>query len=90
MDELLTIKNMDGIPFSVVYSASGVSFHDRRYHQHMPYGQFVTGYDVETLLKRKPGYALPLNGDWPQWTIDATTMYVVMTWLNHMVWQEES
>ena len=100
MDEFITIRTERGIRFKVVYGRRQyrngfsfgpvVAFYDTRFEGDTPHGQFVSDYDRETLLKRQQGYALNLYGGDPDWTIDAAAMYVVMTWLNHMAWQEEN
>lgn len=101
MDEFVTIRTARGVKFTVVYGYREylygdrskfpvVSFYDRRHKGHTEYGQFVSDFSREGLMERNQGWALPLNGDDSDWTIDPATMYVVMTWLNHMVWQEEN
>jgi hypothetical protein len=82
-----------GVPFRVVYgyreyrdgSHSAfpvVSFYDRRY-DFTAHGQFVSDYNTETMLERQSGYALCLNGDYADWTIDGSTMNLVRMWLVH-------
>lgn len=101
MDEFFTIPTTRGVKFTVVYGyreylygdyseTPVVAFYDRRFEGHTQYGQFVSDCNRETLMERQKGYDLELSGGNPDWTIDATTMYVIMAWLNHMVWQEEN
>jgi hypothetical protein len=70
-----------------------VEFYDARYRNvrgFTPDGQFVSRYYLETLLGRDEQplsagksrrYGLDLQGDVPNWTIDATTMRTVGRWL---------
>lgn len=100
MDErIIDITTKRGIPFRVVYGhrkyrngelskTPVVAFYDRRY-DFDTHGQFVSDYDRETLLERHGGYGLNLDGGVPNWSVDASAMYVVMTWLNHMTYAEE-
>lgn len=72
MDEFVTITTERGIPFMVVYGKrqyrdgsysdnAVVSFYDRRYN-HTKYGQFVSDYNLETMLQRSNGWGLNLYG----------------------------
>lgn len=90
---IIDIVTDNGIPFRVVYEnrvyRSGaiaakptVAFYDARY-DFTEHGQFVADYNPETLLERQRGYAMPLNGDYADWTIDGSTMNLVLTWLVH-------
>jgi len=60
-----------------------------------PDGQFVSRYFLETLVARDEHYGLDLQGDVPNWTIDAATMRIVSRWLHDKVspsvltWDEE-
>lgn len=100
MDErIMDIVTDRGIPFRVVYGhrkyrngelskSPVVAFYDRRY-DFDTHGQFVADYGRETLLERhSKGWGLDLDGGVPNWTVDASAMYVVMTWLNHMAYAE--
>jgi hypothetical protein len=101
MDEkIIDVTTDQGVPFRVVYGkrqfrdgswSTGrvVAFYDRR-NQFDTHGQFVSDYNRETLLERRPGYGLDLQGNEPSWYVDATAMHVIMTWLNCMALQEEN
>lgn len=82
-----------GVPFRVTFGKREyrdgtyspyqvVSFYDARY-DFTEHGQFVSDYNPETLLERVSGYPLCLNGDYADWTIDASTMKLVTSWLVH-------
>lgn len=96
---IIDIVTDSGIPFRVVYGkrvyrngeiakSPTVAFYDRRY-DFDAHGQFVSEYNRETMLERRTGYGLELQGDVPNWYVDASAMYVICTWLNHMAYQEE-
>ena len=83
-----------GVPFRVTFGKREyrdgtyspyevVSFYDFRYagKDFGPNGQFVSDYNPETLLERQGGYGLCLNGDYADWTIDGTTMFLIRVWL---------
>jgi len=59
-----------------------VEFYDRRY-MHTEHGQFVSRYYVSTLLHANhgPKGALCLQGDVPEWTVDAASMASVLDWV---------
>ena len=56
-----------------------VEFWDRRY-MHTPRGQFVTRYNVSTLLARPP-QGLALDYGVPAWTVNADDMKLVIAYL---------
>lgn len=61
-----------------------VEFYDLRYRNvrgFTPDGQFVSRYYLEALVGRDERYGLDLQGDVPNWTIDAATMRTVAAWL---------
>ena len=58
-----------------------VEFYDARYPGHMDreHGQFVSRYNLDTLTARhNPAHGLDLQGDVPDWTIDAATLAAIM------------
>lgn len=55
-----------------------VEFYDARYN-HTPFGQFVSRYYMDTLLKTKEG--LNLDGGIPDWQVDKENMDKVRDWL---------
>lgn len=55
---------------------------DRR-HDWSMHGQFVSAYDLSTMLERGP-YAFVIDTGIPAWTIDAHTMLTVTRWLEQM------
>ena len=62
-----------------------VEFYDARYRNvrgFTPDGQFVSRYYLESLVGRFDRYGLDLQGDVPDWTIDASTMRTVAAWLD--------
>ena len=94
---VIDVTNMDGIPFRVVYGhrtyrdgtkslTPVVTFYDRRY-AHTAHGQFVSDYTLDTMLERRAGYGLCLDGGVSNWNVDATTMVVVTSWLKQMAFQ---
>lgn len=96
---IMDIVTDNGIPFRVVYEnrvyRSGaiaekptVAFYDARY-DFDAHGQFVSDYDRESLLERRRGYGMDLQGDVPNWYIDAGSMDLVLRWLTHLVTGEE-
>ena len=101
LDSVLDIMTENGVPFRVVYgyrqyptgdysNIPTVTFYDRRYN-HTPYGQFVTDYTREVLLARNDFRGgLNLFGGVSDWCVDASAMFTIRTWLNHMTWQEEN
>jgi len=79
-----------------------VEFYDARYRNvrgFTPDGQFISRYYLETLVVRSFQYGLDLQGDVPNWTIDAITMHSVVAWLHahssphhnpeHLTWDDE-
>ena len=54
-----------------------IEFYDARY-QHTPYGQFISRYYAKTLKDHQGG--LSLQGDVPEWQIDAENMKKVVAW----------
>ena len=98
-ERIIDVTTDRGIPFRVVYGNRTyrdgtiadnptVSFYDTRY-DFGTHGQFVSDYDRDTVLRHRGGWALNLDGGIPDWIVDASAMYVVCTWLNHMTYQEE-
>lgn len=92
---VMDFVNDSGIPFRVAYGnrayRSGeiaplptVAFYDARY-DFDTHGQFVADYNLETLLERRRGYGLDLQGDVPNWYIDAASMDLVRLWLINLV-----
>jgi hypothetical protein len=57
-----------------------VEFYDTRY-PHTEFGQFVSRYNMTTLLSRKLDIGLDLDGGIPDWKIDAESMNKVTSWL---------
>lgn len=97
MSQTLEIKSR-GIPFNVRIVQQGdnyglnncltheskeplVEFYDQRY-PHTEFGQFVSRYNITTLLKRENNLGLDLDGGIPDWKIDAKEMNDVITWLS--------
>jgi hypothetical protein len=103
---LLPDGKSDNFPYSGSWRSTEplVEFYDARYRNvrgFTPDGQFISRYYLETLLTRGAcrgeGYGLDLQGDVPNWTIDATTMRTVAIWLDtHTIplrartWDEEA
>jgi hypothetical protein len=66
-----------------------VEFYDRRHDHESELGQFVSCYDLRTLLNRPGGNGtgrlaetgLNLDGGVRDWTVDAGAMRVVLAWL---------
>ena len=60
-----------------------IEFYDQRY-MHTPLGQFVSRYYMSTLLDDKDQHSgLDLQGNVPDWKIDAKQMKIVRDWLSH-------
>lgn len=57
-----------------------VEFYDTRY-PHTEFGQFVTRYNMSTLLERTAHVGLDLDGGIPDWKIDVEGMAKVTSWL---------
>lgn len=57
-----------------------VEFYDTRY-PHTEFGQFVSRYNMSTLLERTANVGLNLDGGIPDWSIDAKGMEQVTSWL---------
>lgn len=57
-----------------------VEFYDNRY-PHTQYGQFVSRYNLNTLLDRQENIGLCLDGGVSDWSIDSETMKTVTSWL---------
>jgi hypothetical protein len=57
-----------------------VEFYDTRY-PHTEFGQFISRYNIETLLAIEPNGGLNLYGGVPDWKIDAQTMNKITSWL---------
>lgn len=96
---LIDIVTDSGIPFRVVFEnrvyrngeiavKPTVAFYDTRY-DFDAHGQFVSDFSRETLLERRTGYGLDLQGDVPNWYIDAGSMDLITRWLVHLVTGEE-
>lgn len=92
---IIDIVTDNGIPFRVVYenrvyrtgaiaAMPTVAFYDARY-DFDAHGQFVSDYNLETLLERQKGYGLTLQGGVPNWDIDAASMDLVRSWLINLV-----
>lgn len=59
-----------------------VEFYDQRYI-HTPLGQFVSRYYMSTLLEKKDQHVgLDLQGNVPDWKINAEQMNLVREWLS--------
>lgn len=61
-----------------------VEFYDAR-HEHTDYGQFVSRYNVHTIMGHTPGVGLNLNGAIASWSISGKTMNRIVRWLNEVV-----
>jgi hypothetical protein len=97
-EHVIDVATDRGIPFRVVYGRRQyrdgsystqpvISFYDRRYAGNKGFdahGQFVSDYDVESMLRRHSGYALDLDSGVPNWSVDASSMALVKTWLVHI------
>lgn len=57
-----------------------VEFYDKRF-PHTEYGQFVSRYNLTTLLKMKKNLGLNLQGGVPDWSVNAQGMKEVLQWL---------
>lgn len=57
-----------------------VEFYDTRY-PHTEFGQFVTRYNMDTLLNMPSNVGLDLAGDVSDWKINASAMNEVVSWL---------
>ncbi|WP_248581589.1 hypothetical protein [Nocardioides sp. InS609-2] len=102
-DDVLVVTASSGIDFGVRVVEAGatyglfrlfeadralVEFYDRRY-PHTEHGQFVSRYELDTLLGNHrlwsvppaPGQGLTLHGGVPDWVIDGATMDRVYAWL---------
>ncbi len=64
----------DGVPM--------IEFYDPRHVKHGPLGQFVSRYNIGTILNHTG--ALCLDGGVPEWTVTATDMAEIQTWLRKM------
>lgn len=58
-----------------------IEFYDPRY-QHTPLGQFVSRYNIRTILDHKG--ALCLFRAVPEWTVSATDMAEIQAWLRKL------
>ena len=58
-----------------------IEFYDPRY-QHTSMGQFVSRYNIGTILNHTG--ALCLDGGVPEWTVTATDMAEIQTWLSKL------
>lgn len=58
-----------------------VEFYDTRY-PHTEFGQFVSRYNMSTLLERPSNVGLDLYGGVPDWKIDTEAMKEVTNWLD--------
>ena len=58
-----------------------IEFYDPRY-QHTPVGQFVSRYNVNTIIDHTGG--LWLYGGVDEWTVSAADMYEIKVWLSKM------
>ncbi len=56
---------------------------DRTAEKGGEYGQFVSRYYAKTLRTRNAGTGLNLEGSVPDWTVDASGMWVAMVILDH-------
>lgn len=59
-----------------------VEFYDSRY-PHTEFGQFVSRYNMNTLLQRNANVGLDLDGGIADWKIDAKGMEDVTQWLKN-------
>ena len=59
-----------------------VEFYDSRY-PHTEFGQFVSRYNMNTLLQRNANVGLDLDGGIADWKIDAKGMEDVTQWLEN-------
>lgn len=59
-----------------------VEFYDSRY-PHTEFGQFVSRYNMSTLLQRNANVGLDLDGGIADWKIDAKGMEDVTQWLKN-------
>lgn len=58
-----------------------VEFYDTRY-PHTQYGQFVSRYNIETILNIQHDVGLDLDGGIPAWKINGSAMNDVVAWLS--------
>ncbi len=58
-----------------------VEFYDARY-PHTEFGQFVSRYNMNTLINRDKNYGLDLDGGVPDWKIELSAMTEVLQWLD--------
>lgn len=61
-----------------------VEFFDARYG-HSPYGQFVSRYNLDTILEHEKGVGLNLMGGVPDWSLDGKCMSAVIAKLSALV-----
>ena len=99
----IDINGINGTPMRVILVPTGEhspncamsstkdtgEFYDGRY-DHTPDGQFISSYNVSTLVKyplltsrEAPSNGLDLFGDQSDWKVDAPTMQMVMDWLRY-------
>ena len=63
-------------PLVEFYDAEGDAF------QFGPLGQFVSSYNMETLVARHRGVGLCLDGGIPEWSVDAGIMDQILDWVS--------
>jgi hypothetical protein len=61
-----------------------LEFYDMKY-PHTPYGQFVSRYYVQTLFESNSQFGINLDGGVPRWSLDATALKEVLTWVKTIV-----
>jgi hypothetical protein len=94
MNFKLDLLAENGVPFRVVFLPFGesenypinsgaplVEFYDKRY-AHTPDGQFVSRYDLLSIMEQSRFAGLNLDGGIPAWTVDGDSMSLVRKWLN--------
>lgn len=95
MNFKLDVLAENGVPFRVVFLPFGesenypainsgaplVEFYDKRYG-HTPDGQFVSRYELGSVLEQNRFAGLNLNGGIPAWTVDGDSMSLVRKWLD--------
>lgn len=61
-----------------------VEFYDTRY-PHTEYGQFVSRYNIKTLLRNQKDSGICLEGRVPDWYIEGKEMNKVIDWLQEHI-----
>lgn len=57
-----------------------IEFYDRR-HAHTVNGQFVSNYNLNTILEMEPGHGLDLMGYEPSWKVPGSSMDLLKEWV---------